>query len=327
MNPTHHAPESVRPRPQAGLLFLLGLPALLAVTAAGILPQRHLGDLAAHFPLQCGIWLTAVGCCLLLARKPILGMILWVFAAVCLVRMQPQLLAPAAADAAALAEGQIRVAVANLRSGNRQTEALCEWADECDADLLVLVEVTPEHWQDLERLRSRFAHVHAEPQPGCFGIALLSRFPLSDARIVPLGHHWAPAILAVAATPTGPIGVVAAHPPPPSLRTSAERDHSLAALVDLLRDLPAPQVVLADLNTTPWAHSMRSLLQRTGLADSTRGQGLCGTWPMPLPIWLRIPLDHVLHSPELVVVQRNLGPDIGSDHLPVFARLRWLAPR
>jgi endonuclease/exonuclease/phosphatase family metal-dependent hydrolase len=35
----------------------------------------------------------------------------------------------------------------------------------------------------------------------------------------------------------------------------------------------------------------------------------------------RIPIDHVVVSPEVRVTDRRVGPDVGSDHLPVEATL------
>jgi endonuclease/exonuclease/phosphatase (EEP) superfamily protein YafD len=33
---------------------------------------------------------------------------------------------------------------------------------------------------------------------------------------------------------------------------------------------------------------------------------------------LRIPIDHCLVSPSVAIVDRRVGPPVGSDHLPVF---------
>jgi endonuclease/exonuclease/phosphatase (EEP) superfamily protein YafD len=33
---------------------------------------------------------------------------------------------------------------------------------------------------------------------------------------------------------------------------------------------------------------------------------------------MRIPIDHVLHTPDIRVYERKNGPRVGSDHLPVM---------
>jgi len=56
------------------------------------------------------------------------------------------------------------------------------------------------------------------------------------------------------------------------------------------------------------------------LKDSSLGWGIQPTWPaMFLP--LRIPIDHCLVSPDLKIVRRKIGRDIGSDHLPLLVDL------
>jgi endonuclease/exonuclease/phosphatase (EEP) superfamily protein YafD len=51
------------------------------------------------------------------------------------------------------------------------------------------------------------------------------------------------------------------------------------------------------------------------LVNSQRGYGLAATWPTrPLTL---VPLDHMLHSDSLTTVARDIGPDLGSDHLPL----------
>jgi endonuclease/exonuclease/phosphatase (EEP) superfamily protein YafD len=65
----------------------------------------------------------------------------------------------------------------------------------------------------------------------------------------------------------------------------------------------------------------RDFLATTGLKDSRVGFGWQPTWPTG-SMSLRIPIDHVLVEPDLVVLERQVGPDIGSDHLPVRVRLK-----
>ena len=91
-------------------------------------------------------------------------------------------------------------------------------------------------------------------------------------------------------------------------------------------DASEPTILLGDLNTTPWSHHFRRLLKQTRLLDSLRGHGVQGSWPSFLPAPLRIPIDHVLHSPEVAITGRAIGPDANSDHLPVivdFGLLRF----
>ena len=89
-----------------------------------------------------------------------------------------------------------------------------------------------------------------------------------------------------------------------------------ATLAGVARGLPEPVLVLGDLNASPWSSHFRRFLRDSGLRDSAQGRGVQPTWPAGMP-WLWIPIDHCLHSPQLQVVARHVGPNLGSDHYPV----------
>lgn len=77
---------------------------------------------------------------------------------------------------------------------------------------------------------------------------------------------------------------------------------------------------LAALGTV--AGFFRRLLARSGLIDTLRGRGYQPTWPGHfVPLW--IPLDHCLVSPDLTVLDRRVGPHVGSDHRPVIVDLAF----
>ena len=73
------------------------------------------------------------------------------------------------------------------------------------------------------------------------------------------------------------------------------------------------------------SHHFRLLLRRTGLRDSARGRGVQPTWPAGSPL-LAIPLDHCLHSPDIAILQRRIGGDVGSDHYPVIVDFTFRPP-
>jgi endonuclease/exonuclease/phosphatase (EEP) superfamily protein YafD len=93
--------------------------------------------------------------------------------------------------------------------------------------------------------------------------------------------------------------------------------------------------VVGDLNVTPWNAAFRHLQRDGGLVSSQHGFGLQPTWPTAaslapwppvpgLPAPLRVPIDHLLHTPDLVAVDRRLGPSLGSTHRALEVEL---APR
>jgi endonuclease/exonuclease/phosphatase family metal-dependent hydrolase len=57
-----------------------------------------------------------------------------------------------------------------------------------------------------------------------------------------------------------------------------------------------------------------------GLRDSREGFGLQNSWPAYWP-WLSITIDHCLVSRDIRLIDRKVGPDIGSDHYPVLVEV------
>ena len=74
-----------------------------------------------------------------------------------------------------------------------------------------------------------------------------------------------------------------------------------------------------DLNHN--APSSRRLLAAGELKNSQRGYGLELTFPSDSSPLVQVSIDHVLHSDGFRVVDRRLGPALGSDHLPVVVDL------
>jgi endonuclease/exonuclease/phosphatase (EEP) superfamily protein YafD len=98
------------------------------------------------------------------------------------------------------------------------------------------------------------------------------------------------------------------------------RNGQLRAIAARAKKSNAPVIVLGDLNFTPWSPYFRELLRDGGLRNTSQGHGLHASWPALLPMG-RIPLDHCLVSPEIRVSNKQVGPYIGSDHLPVMVEV------
>ena len=186
-------------------------------------------------------------------------------------------------------------------------------------DLLVLEEISPRWLAELAPALEAFPYRKTAPRYDNFGIGLFSRHPLSSARIAPFGLLDVPSIFAEVSLDGQPLRVVATHPlPPGDALLAAERDRHLAWIAHETATLSGPVLLLGDLNTSPWSPAYRRFMQTSGLRDSARGRPLHPTWPAPI-LLLWIPLDHILHSPDMAIHARAVGPHVGSDHFPVAA--------
>lgn len=161
------------------------------------------------------------------------------------------------------------------------------------------------------------------------GIALFSRYPIVRTTILPFGKSHHPRMIAELKMKNRNINVIVAHPTTPkSISGFEERNSEMKLLADEIGALTGPKIFIGDLNCGPWSSEFNRFLT-AGLIDSEQGFGPQPSWPARqgrvakhLPIPPFIPIDHVLVSKEFCVTSRQAGPSIGSDHLPVFVRLR-----
>jgi endonuclease/exonuclease/phosphatase (EEP) superfamily protein YafD len=212
----------------------------------------------------------------------------------------------------------LRAMAINVNARNRSYARVRDAVQAEDPDLLVLLEVTRAWARAIRTLETRLPHVLVESREDSFGIAILSKRPLIDARILTLGAARLPSILAGQELDGRTFSVIATHPLPPISRSAAQlRDDQLTEVAELARSLDTPVLLLGDLNTSPWSPAFRDLLHDGRLADASRGRGVHATWPVRIPL-MRIPIDHCLHSDGVEIHADRVGKDVGSDHYPLI---------
>jgi endonuclease/exonuclease/phosphatase (EEP) superfamily protein YafD len=306
--------------PRRSLLAVVDLPAygLAAATLAGFAGRWHwLLDLASHFRWY---WLlaTLVWFAIASRRHSRLALVALVIAAIAntLVILPYWLPTAGGTD-----EGEsLEIVSLNLLAENDDKGSTLAYLRQRGADVVVLLEVDGAWAEAIEQLEPLYPHRIVEPRDDHFGIAVLSQLPLEEPR-VELVADGPPVV--ITGVPRGKNGflLLAAHPQAPiSAAWSALRDAQLAALGERAAKESRPVIVAGDMNASPWSHGFRQLLAPGNLRDSALGRGLQPTWNARR--WfLRIPIDHIVVSPGVRVTSRSVGPDVGSDHLPVEATL------
>ena len=206
------------------------------------------------------------------------------------------------------------IASANVHMDNQDVTPLARWLAQENPDLVVVLEVAPIYAQGLVALDA-YPHRHIVAQNTPFGIAVLSRHPMSAVRTVQ-DADGIPHIEALLDWQGRKIRLIAVHPMPPiSAAFAASRDRQLAAWARTAGRQPT--LLAGDLNATPWSSAFNGL-DTLGLRRAT---GLVPTWPSALQAISGIPIDHVLASHHWQRIDSSRGPDLGSDHAPVLARL------
>lgn len=117
----------------------------------------------------------------------------------------------------------------------------------------------------------------------------------------------------------GTFHLLTVHPIPP-LSGFSIRNQQLKVVAEERAKWGKSLIVMGDLNLSQWSYYFQELLNKTNLKDTQMGQGVQLSWPA-YSQWIKIPIDHVLISEDWHVLNRRLGPNVGSDHLPVIVDL------
>jgi endonuclease/exonuclease/phosphatase (EEP) superfamily protein YafD len=302
-------------------LAALAVPSAIAPHCAG---WHWTIDLLACFPVQSFGVLTAGAAALTIARNWWSAATLAAFAVLAASAIAPGWRIENNFQDSVESSPEFRVLSLNLLHRNvKGHEEVLKVVRELTPDLIWMAEYTPLWQKFLSGKLPDFPYRCQQPAFGSFGAALFSRHPLPLAEMIELGHSWTPACRAVVQTLSGPIGFLGVHTPPPgfSFSRTEERNRGLAAIPLALENLPERRIVCGDFNATPWNAPFQQLRTKTGLSAGTTTTWL-PTWPANLPSFLRLPIDHVLVAGKLTVGEVQLGPHVGSDHLPLFAVVR-----
>jgi endonuclease/exonuclease/phosphatase (EEP) superfamily protein YafD len=234
------------------------------------------------------------------------------------------LLGPAYVGSHASGEPDLTVMTSNMRLGRADTAAVTRIAIAEDADVVVLEELTPTALPGLARLRASYPYIAGGAAPGAYGTVVLSRYPLSQVRQLPVSKGaWQMRV----AAPT-PFWLIAVHTSQPlSAYAAWAPDH--AALRSAVVRLDGPVVLAGDFNATLDHRPMRQLLG-LGLSDAAReaNAGWQPTWPVdegngrlrPLGLGL-MTLDHVLFTRDFSAISTRTRTVPRSDHRALVARL------
>ncbi|MBM3620508.1 MAG: endonuclease/exonuclease/phosphatase family protein [Alphaproteobacteria bacterium] len=220
------------------------------------------------------------------------------------------------------ARGGIRLTVVttNLLWSNTQHQRFRDWLHAEAPDIVVTQETTRRWAAELDKLDPLLPYRRL-PGHGD-DLAILSRYPFEMAELAGIRQHGT---LAMARLSVGHrrIDLMALHasvPIHPAWQKA--RDTMFDDIARFAWRTRHPLIVAGDFNATPWNRSMRRLVRESPLRHAP---GFWRpTWTAYAPNWMGIPIDHVLAATDCRVIDRRVGPDIGSDHRPVIATVDCL---
>ena len=303
-------------------LAALGAVALATLLAAGWLGAMHPAlDSVGHFRLHLVAVALALALVLAVVRARRSLALLLATAAASLALTWPALpgLAP---PAKGHASPDLVVAQQNLLYLNATPEDAVHALAGAEADVLLLQEVSERNRAVLRVLADRFPYRAVCPFRRFRSIAILSRHPFQGEPRCGGDAGVASARIGIAGRSIAVASLHARWPwPYPQWRHVDEINAHLAAI-------PPPLVLGGDFNASPWSAFVRRLSDAANarpvpglrftfnLRTLQRGDSRVGG----------LPLDHVLHTADLVPTGVQLLPHAGSDHLGTRVAFAFASP-
>lgn len=228
---------------------------------------------------------------------------------------------------------EFTIMTANLWAGLGNVAPTIDAINQSKPDIILLQEYTTRHHARLaEALANEYPYAIAEPREDFSGQGVYSRFPLrleSGRLIGPRGiapldsAKWERQLCCVATIAGREVVVQNIHLPtaPMGRQLLALHHQQVRQIRAWIAEESRPVVMGGDFNCTPMS-AEAGAIRDAGLTDAHRavGTGLGTTWGHGLA-WPGFRIDHV-YTRGLTPLACTVGPDIGSDHRPVFVRLR-----
>lgn len=303
------------------ILFVVGIAsiALCGVSVAGFFGQVHaLAELASHLRLVYAAAFLAALLVFAIARRWKTFAVLALF---CVINLIPiaQLYIPPAQPAGSV-KHELTLLQINLWGGrNSHYDEVAQLIKEKSPDLIGFSEITKVWDAQLSRKLTGYPYRVVEPHYG--GIAIYSRYPLRDPKVMYTGKIRRPRIKTTLELPGDNVTLIMAHTVIP-MDKSGLRNPEMKTLASEARSATLPVIVMGDLNCSPWSFYFSQLLRDGNLRDSEQGFGVQPTWTTH--IYPLITIDHCLISNQFATLARQPGPNVGSDHLPLLVKLALL---
>jgi endonuclease/exonuclease/phosphatase (EEP) superfamily protein YafD len=210
----------------------------------------------------------------------------------------------------------------NVLNDNADIRPAVAWIEGTDADVVTLEEAAAE-LPVIRMLSARYPYaVSCAPAMRCSTV-ILSRTPFLASGGLAQGdaenRKALSAAWATLATPSGPFTIVAAHLDRPWPWHSRKED--LTQLAGFVRGQgDETTLVSGDFNLPAWSFQLQHMTDALGLARAPDIR----SWPATSVLPALVAIDHILFGKRWRLDHIGRGPALGSDHYPLFARMRLL---
>ena len=302
-----------------GLLTAAGFAAVIGSLSGFLGRMAWWMDLGSHFRVQYIVLFAVLAVLYMVGRRRAWAGACLLCAIINAVPVAAYLFPRRAYD---IVEGpSIKAVQINVNSRQGNPDRVLQFLKKENPDVLILEEISDEWMRLLEPVLRDYPHRLVETRMDNFGMGLFSRVTTISNEVMFFGVVGVPSMKAHMELGGRPFVLLVTHPlPPGGPEYSWHRNKQLEDVAGYVRKAgDRPLILMGDLNVSPWSPYYHDFVKRSGLINSSRGRALHVTWPEFMP-FLRIPIDHCLHSRDVAIVSKRVGESVGSDHYPVIVR-------
>jgi endonuclease/exonuclease/phosphatase (EEP) superfamily protein YafD len=312
-----------------GLLLLAGV-LILAALIGGHLNGLHPAlDSLSHFRLHLAVIGVVLALVIGLMRNLLGAAALGVISTLSFATTAWPAFVPATSQAEAAPAAKYRLLQANLRFDNRSPEAFLRLVAETRPDVLTLQEVSDAWLPKLSAISAVYPHQLICPGSNRVGgVAILSRRAFVDDGLSFCANAGAFAVQAVDFN-GAPIIVASVHLKWPWPHSQPQQLTAMAPRFGEINAAGQPVLIGGDMNAAPWSAAVSSIAQATGtrILPQARGTWLPPILPKSWTAFVGLPIDNVLSSEHIQLLQAYSGAAFGSDHRPIHAEFSVRPPR
>lgn len=214
--------------------------------------------------------------------------------------------------------------IANVLMKNNNYRQLLDIIEKRNPHAVLLMEVNDEWISSMQPLLKMYPYKILYPLPNTYGMALYSKLPLSNEKILFLHNDSVPSFLTDVQIANKSFKFFGLHPvaPIPSKHPTniGEKELALIKAAQIIKNLNPPVLAAGDLNDVGWSHNTNVFEKNSKLNDVRRGRGLYNTFNAQSSIF-RWPLDYVYVSKEFKVRKIERLDAFGSDHYPFYVEV------
>jgi len=221
----------------------------------------------------------------------------------------------------------VRVLTINAEKDNRTAPGLRDFILERKLDVVMMQEVKGGDKSPAAMLLRELPDWHIATVGE---VAILSRWPLTDVRSIPLRSLPGRFVLSATVGSPQPFRAMTTHWSVPQIsrglgslsRTVKTQSYDYEDTMEAVGKETLPVILGGDFNNPPRQGLSRMMSDRMEDAFSSRGFGPGWTYPAHRPL---VRIDHLFSNKGIKPIHAEVGPSFGSDHRSIYAEFALFA--